>query len=84
MKGAESGACHGTRRFELVVYAILWFIVIILPFLNESVKFMDERNFSWSGIIRWFIGLIPFIAVFLIHNFILAPRFLARKKFVTI
>ena len=81
MKRVESKFYDSTtRRYELVVYAILWLLVFILPFLNESVRFVDGRNFSWFGIIRWFVGLIPFIVIFLVHNFILVPRFLARKR----
>lgn len=83
MKRVESNVYDSTRRYELIVYAILWLLVLILPFVNEFIKFIDGKNFSWSSIARWFIGLIPFIPTFLVNNFILVPRFLWRNRIRT-
>ena len=80
MKEVEATLVERTRKSELIVYAVLWLIVLVLPFFNEFIRFASADAFSWSRILRWFTGLIPFIVIFLINNFLLVPHFLLKKK----
>ena len=80
MKDSGVSLVDRTRKSEMIVYAVLWLLVLVLPFFNELLKMTSGSIFSWSRVIRWFTGLIPFVIVFLINNFLLVPRFLLKKK----
>lgn len=83
MKVESSITGSSTRRYEMTVYAVLWLLVLLLPFVNELIRFIDGRQFAWCGIIRWYIGLIPFVLIFLVNNFILVPKYMLRNKIRT-
>ena len=68
------------RKYESIVYAVLWLLILLLPFFNEFMGAMVEGSpFSWCYVIRWWTGLIPFVVVFVINNFILIPRLLINR-----
>lgn len=66
-------------KYESIVYAVLWLFILLLPFLNEILKVSNGLDFSWCSIVLWWLGLLPYIAIFAINNFILVPKFLFRK-----
>lgn len=80
MKGTGVSLVDRTRKSEMIVYAVLWLLVLVLPFFNELLRQTSDDVFSWGRILRWFTGLAPFIVVFLINNFILVPHLLLKKK----
>ena len=53
-----------TRKYEIIVYAALWLLVIMMPFFNEIMRVVNGRDFSWYNIYRWWLGLVPFILIF--------------------
>ena len=69
-----------SRKYEHIVYAVLWLLVLVLPFFNEILRVCDGISFSWYNIVRWWIGLIPFLLLFSVNNFILVPGFLLKNK----
>lgn len=75
-----SSVIDRTRKYECLVYAALWLLAFVLPFFNEFMRMADGSEFSWANIYRWWTGLIPFIIVFGINNFILVPRYLLRQR----
>lgn len=64
------------RRYESIVYAVLWLMVLILPFFNEFMRMTHQYQFSWCNVMRWLIGIIPFFIVFFLNNYLLVPRYL--------
>ena len=46
------------RRYESIVYAVLWLMVLILPFFNEFMRMTHQYQFSWCNVMRWLIGII--------------------------
>lgn len=68
------------RKYESIVYAVLWLFILMLPFLNEILKVSEGLEFSWCSIILWCIGLLPYLVIFAINNYVLVPRFLFRKR----
>lgn len=80
MKVERPITVSSTRRYEMTVYAVLWLLVLMLPFVNELIRFIDGRQFAWCGILRWYVGLIPFILIFLINNFVLVPKYMLKNR----
>ena len=70
----------GTFYSEFVVQTVMWLIVLALPFANELLRVPSEQEFSWVNILRWLIGVITYIPLFLLHNYILIPRYLLKGK----
>ena len=70
----------GTFYSEFVVQTVMWLIVLALPFANELLRVPSEQEFSWVNILRWLIGVITYIPLFLLHNYILIPRYLMTGK----
>ena len=69
-----------SRKYEIIVYATIWLLVIVLPLFNEVMRDANGGEFSWCSIVRWWIGLIPFILVFCVNTFILFPKLLLKNK----
>lgn len=69
-----------TRKYEFIVYAVLWLLVLVLPFFNEFMKMADGSAFSLCNIVRWWIGLLPYVVVFCINNLVLVPRFILKNR----
>lgn len=80
MNNGSESLIDRTRKYECLVYAALWLLALVLPFFNEFMRMADGAGFSWANITRWWTGLIPFVIVFGINNFILVPRYLFRQR----
>ncbi len=59
--------------YEWLVYALLWAQVLLFPVISALLTSTD--GFSWQEDIfpRW-LNILPFFALFLLHNFVLIPR----------
>ena len=68
------------RKLEFIVYAVIWLLLVLLPFINEFMGMKHGFPFSWADISYWLLGMVPFVLVFLINKFFLAPRLLIRIK----
>lgn len=56
------------RRYEWLVYAILWGWVWASPVLNTFlVSVRNDTSFSWDGILQTWNGILPFFIIFLLH-----------------
>ncbi len=69
-----------TKHFESVVYATMWLLVLVLPFVNELMRVSLDYDFSWSNILRWTVGTVTFMLVFALHNYFLVPRYLLAGR----
>lgn len=71
-----------SRANEYLVYVVMWSLAILLPVINEVLGLEHGSDFSWRMILKWWLGSIPFLAVFLLNTFVLVPRFLYRNKVI--
>jgi len=66
---------QNTKKAELKIYSIIWLVVFLMPvFLSYTPKGMN-----WSGVTHEWIRFLPFILVFLLHNFFVYPRYLGKE-----
>ncbi len=65
------------QLFEILLYALILVTVLSIPFFAGSFqrRGMEGVFFEWSRV-------IPFLLVFLVNNYWLAPRFLFREKYM--
>lgn len=82
MRDEATAVIDRSRKYENIVYAVLWLLVLLLPFCNELMRVEAGSTFSWNNIIRWLTDMIPFMFVFLVNNFLLVPRYMYKGKSV--
>lgn len=64
------------KRGETVIYIILWIIVLLMPIFISNT----ELGIEWTRVQREWIRISPFLAVFLVHNYLLFPHFFIGEK----
>ncbi len=64
------------KRGESIIYIVLWMVILLMPvFFSNTNTGMD-----WSRVrLEWF-RFLPFFIVFLVHNYLLFPRFFSTNK----
>ena len=67
------------KYFESGLYIVLLIIVLLVPFLSS--KQFGERNWDW--VVHGWLRFVPFLFVFLVCNYLLAPKFLLKKKYIS-
>ena len=67
------------KYFESGLYIILLAIALLVPFLSS--KQLENRDWGW--VIHGWLRLIPFLFVFLVCNYLLAPKLLLKKKYAS-
>ena len=67
-------------RNERILYLLVWTVIAILPIVLELWKLINNSEFEWQFVFRWWVGMIPLILIFLIHNHFLLPRFMKKGR----
>lgn len=67
-------------RNEIILYFVVWTLIAILPIVLELWKLINNSVFEWKFVYRWWIGMIPLILIFLIHNHFLLPKFMKKGR----
>ena len=67
-------------RNERFLYFAVWTIIAILPVVLELWKLINDAVFEWQFVFRWWVGMIPLIIIFLIHNHFLLPKFMKKGR----
>jgi uncharacterized protein (DUF2164 family) len=69
---------HNTKRGEVLMYVIIWLVIFLMPvFMSRS-----GTGFDWSRIGHEWLRILPYLLIFIIHNFLLFPKlFLKRGRF---
>lgn len=70
---------HSVRN-ERILYFVVWTIIAILPIVLELWKLINNSEFEWQFVFHWWIGMIPLILIFIIHNHFLLPRFMKKGR----
>ena len=70
------------RRLQLLenfIYLIIWVVVLVMP-LWDTDRFKDTSEFDWESAFHAWKMICPLLILFLVHNYILLPFLLVRKK----
>ena len=73
---------YNQNKKETFTYLLLWFLIFLSPPLSNWIHSHIDGNlaFRWSDVITSWKQLFNFFVVFLIHNHILAPIFVYKRK----
>ncbi len=66
------------KNVELLLILIIW----IMIFASPLIIFQRNDQIFWFGVEIAWLGLLPFLVLFLISHFVLIPVFLFRNKHV--
>lgn len=67
---------QNTKKAELKIYSIIWLVVFLMPvFLSYT-----PTGMNWSGVTHEWVRFLPFILVFLLHNFFVYPRYFGKER----
>ena len=70
------------RIYENLLYLILWGLLFIIPIVSFFLKTSADSNFvfQWKDIYHIWLEILPFLLLFLIHNYFIAPLLIDKKK----
>ena len=71
-----------SSRQENLAYVLVWLLLLAAPLLSEWLMSHSDSDvlFEWSRILRAWIGLAPFLLVFVLHNWLLAPLLVYGRR----
>lgn len=64
------------KKREWIIYTVIWMIVLLMPIVFSQ----NSSGIVWSRVGHEWLKLVPFLFIFLFHNFILFPTFFAKKR----
>lgn len=65
---------------ENLIYFMVWSLVLLVPILNS--KMMAEEHVQLVNILTAWSKVLPYIVIFTINNFLLAPKLLLRRRYM--
>lgn len=69
------------RMGENLIYLLLWSSVILTPIM--APKMLGEEHVNLTNILISWRKISPYLILFTINNFLLAPRLLLRQRYVS-
>lgn len=66
---------------ENVLYFLVWTMALLVPILNS--KMMSEEHVYLVNILIVWSKLLPYIIIFVINNFLLAPHLLLKRRYIS-
>ena len=73
---------HNDRK-ELLLYAVIWAILLVAPILSTYLHTLNnasETTFPWDRLFEVWVQYLFFFVAFAIHNFLLAPLIVYRRR----
>ncbi len=64
---------------ENLLYLMVWAAIFLVPVLNSQM--MSEMHVNLENVLIAWRQIAPYFVIFLIHNAILAPRYMLRRKY---
>lgn len=64
---------------ENLLYLMVWAAIFLVPVLNSQM--MSEMHINLENVLIAWRQIAPYFVIFLIHNAILAPRYMLRRKY---
>ena len=70
------------RKHEILTYLALWGMLFAVPVLSLYIRTVNDPfySFSWSELLMIWRQFGIYLAVFLLHNFLLAPLLVYKHK----
>ena len=70
------------QKYENLTYLALWSLLFIAPVLSLYIRTTTDSQleFNWDEVFMVWRKLVFFLAVFLLHNFLLAPLLVYRGR----
>lgn len=70
---------------EKLSYAVLWALVFALPLLGAYYRTngLPDANFDWAEVLRTWKEYLPFLILFIIHDWLIAPLIVHENKKLT-
>lgn len=65
---------------ENLLYAIIWIIVLLVPFMNAGL--MSEDNIDIPAVLNSWLKVVPFFILFLINNLLLCRFLLPKRRYI--
>ena len=66
------------KTVENIIYIIVWLVVFLMPlFFSQSVGGMN-----WKRVMHEWFRIIPFLLIFILHNYLIFPGFFISKKYL--
>lgn len=70
------------RRMENMIYLVFFTIIALMPLFGEFFILFSGGTFNVHALVRWWIGFVPYVLIFLLHNFIIIPNYLYKHNIV--
>lgn len=69
---------------ENLVYAGIWFMLLLTPIISLLIRMSTDSNiqFSWNEVFDSWRMMVPFLLVFVLHNFVMARLLIYNHKTV--
>ncbi len=64
------------KRGESIVYLVLWSVILLMPVFISNT----DSGIDWTRVTHEWIRFLPFLIVFMVHNYLLFPQFFIQKK----
>ena len=75
------GRREAEKRQEVVIYGILWLIVLsLVPIVMYFQGHSTGLEFRVGDVLRIWLGILPFFVLFLLHDLLVAPLLVEKKK----
>jgi hypothetical protein len=71
------------QKKESILYLVLWIILFLAPLLSTYIEYSSSNSadsFPWHEVWHIWRKYLVFFCVFLIHNYLLAPLLVYRRK----
>jgi len=67
---------------KYLIYILIWILVFLFPVLEQyAISNSFALEFNWQMIFFRWINILPFLAFFLLNEFVLLKHFFYKKKF---
>ena len=69
-------------RQENFLYLIIWTMIFAVVPVTRLFRWLSGHStaFGWAEVFRAWTGVLPFLALFLIHNYLIAPLLIKRRR----
>ena len=70
---------------EKLIYAILWLLVFVLPLIGSYYRAsgLPGASFDWAEVLRSWSEYLPFLFLFIVHDWLIAPIIVHENKKLT-
>ena len=82
LKELKYAIVHTNCQSEWLIYTMVWTTFLLAPFLAFYIRSQaeNEMSFDWWPVFHVWMLFDVYFLLFLIHNFVLAPMLIYRKK----